>query len=101
MADPDPTSPDAWKRLGEALSTRRPQLNPKHRNRQAFTKDKGLEYRVVYDIEKGARTNFRPETIAGLEAAYGLPAGSFARFREDPTLTEFSAPGTPPLTVHI
>jgi hypothetical protein len=69
----------AWTRLGELLIRRRIELDPRYRNRRAFTAERAVEYRIVNDIELGNRTNYESATIAALEAAYAIPAGSIGR----------------------
>ena len=72
----------AWTRLGELLMRRRIELDPRYRNRRAFTADRAVEYRIVNDIELGRRENYEPGTIAALEAAYAVTPGSFGRVLE-------------------
>ncbi|NJP27064.1 hypothetical protein FLW53_23270 [Microbispora sp. SCL1-1] len=67
---------DDWKRLGDQLVARRVELNDAWSNRSTFTQDTGVDYRVVYDLEKARRTNFSPAMIRRLEKAYQLRAGA-------------------------
>jgi hypothetical protein len=83
------TPPEAWERLARALIARRLDLDPKYKSREAFARDTGMDYRVLFDIEKARRTNFGPITITRLERAYKLQNGSIERFLADPDLTEF------------
>ena len=48
----------AWVRLGELLVRRRIELDPRYRNRRTFTSERGVEYRIVNDIELGRRDNY-------------------------------------------
>lgn len=75
-----PTRPSvaAWQRLGRLLKNRRLQIDPDYSNLTRFCKDRGIDYRLAWDIEKGARTNYRDVTLAGVEAAYQLEAGSIS-----------------------
>ncbi|MGI5153635.1 hypothetical protein [Microbispora sp. CA-102843] len=69
-------SADDWKRLGEQLVARRVELNSDWSNRSKFTHDTGVDYRVVYDLERAKRTNFSGAMIRRLEKAYQLRAGA-------------------------
>lgn len=71
-------APDDWKRLGKQLVARRVDLENAWSNRRRFTDDNGVDYRVVYDIEKARRDNFSPSMIRRLEKAYKLRAGAIA-----------------------
>ena len=83
----------AWTRLGELLMRRRVELDPRYRNRRIFTAERAVEYRIVNDIELGRRQNYEPGTIAALEAAYAVTAGSIGRALEGGNLEPQSAPG--------
>lgn len=65
-----------WKRLGKSLLARRVELDLRYRNRRAFAADVGLDYRVLYDIESGRRSNYADATLHAIERAYQLQAGS-------------------------
>jgi hypothetical protein len=67
-----------WKKLGDSLVERRVQLG--FRSRAAFCEERGVDYRLVYDIEQARRTNFTRSTVAALEVAYALAPGSISRF---------------------
>lgn len=69
----------AWERLGALLVRRRVELDRRYRNRQLFATERGIEYRLVSDIERHRRQNFEETTIAVLEAAYDLAPGSIGR----------------------
>jgi len=88
----------AWTRLGELLMRRRVELDPRYRNRRIFTAERAVEYRIVNDIELGRRQNYEPGTIAVLEAAYAVTAGSIGRALEGGDL-EPQRPAGPKLTV--
>jgi hypothetical protein len=72
MTPPDP----AWERLGQMLFQRRTQLDARYSNRSKFATERGVDYRVVYDIEKARRTNFGDAVLGAIERAYELPAGA-------------------------
>lgn len=65
-----------WKRLGKSLLARRVELDLRYRNRRAFAADVGLDYRVLYDIESGRRSNYSDATLHAIERAYRIQAGS-------------------------
>lgn len=93
-SDPSPR----WQRLGELLIRRRLDLDPRYRNRQVFADERGAEYRIVSDIERGRRSNFHAATIANIERAYGLSSGAIARYVDGGELDEPRprAPEPPP-----
>lgn len=72
----------AWKRLGQLLEARRVELNPTYRNRTAFAAERGVDYRLAFDIETGARTNYRRPTLRSVEVGYGWRPGSIDRVLE-------------------
>lgn len=69
-------SDEAWRRLGDMLIARRVELDSRYKNRRVFSRETGLEYKLIQDIEKVTRTNFRTETLASLEIGYRLKSGS-------------------------
>ncbi|MEU8151690.1 hypothetical protein [Nonomuraea sp. NPDC048901] len=76
-------APD-WKALGDLLVIRRVQLHPQYKNRRKFVADthsgsSDSWYRMITSIETGARDNYGRETLAAMEVAYQLEAGSLAR----------------------
>jgi hypothetical protein len=75
---PDAASHD-WKRLGEQLVRRRIELDPRYSNRQLFAAERGIGYRTVSDLERARRGNYDDSTIAAVEVAYAVTAGSAAR----------------------
>lgn len=66
--------PPEWKRLGGLLTDRRVHLG--YRERTQFCAERGVDYRLVYDIEQARRVNFTRSTIAALEVAYLLRPGA-------------------------
>jgi hypothetical protein len=68
-----------WKRTGESLVRRRIELDPRYANRRLFAAERGLNYRIITDLEHGRRGNYEPSTLTAAEVAYGLAAGSIAR----------------------
>lgn len=69
----------AWRQLGERLTARRPQVDPRFRNRRVFAQENRVDYRVVFDIEKARRSNFSTGTITALEMAYRWKLGSIKK----------------------
>ena len=65
----------AWKRIGEALKRARIELSPRYRNLTLFADERGIDYRVAWDAEHGARDNYRLMTRRAIEAAYEQPHG--------------------------
>lgn len=76
-------TPAAWKRLGELLTRRRVELDVRYQNRTTFTDERGLDYRLAYDIEEARRTNFRKGTLAGIANAYAVTADSLLAVLRD------------------
>lgn len=66
-------------RLGALLIRRRIEMDPRYRKRTVFAQERGLHWRLLYDIEKARRDTFSDETIAAVEAAYQWQEGSVAR----------------------
>jgi hypothetical protein len=66
----------AWLRLGELLTARRAELDPRFVNRRRFAEARRVNERVVADIERGRRTNFTHEMLRALEVAYALEMGA-------------------------
>ena len=62
-----PESGEAWQRLGEMLEGRRVALDPKYRNLVRFTAERGIDYRLAWDVEHAARTNYRRPTLTAIE----------------------------------
>lgn len=58
------------------LSHRRVEIDRRYSNLTRFCKENSIDYRLAWDLEKGARENYRPVTLAGVELAYRLEAGS-------------------------
>jgi hypothetical protein len=82
----------SWERLGELLVHRRVEIDLRYRNRQLFADERGLNWRLLYDIERAKRTNFEPETKAAIEVAYMLAPGSVDRVLAGGELEPQSAP---------
>jgi hypothetical protein len=70
---------DAWAHAGELLVQRRIEIDPRYRNRRLFAEERGLNWRLLHDIERAKRRNFEPETITAVEVAYRLVRGSLGR----------------------
>ena len=93
-----PSRPSAaWERLGEMLVRRRLELDPRYRNRQTFSRERGPRlYRVFSDVELGKRSSYKPSTLAEIEAAYQLEPGSIGRFLDGGDLEAPEAGGSEP-----
>ena len=76
LAQMDQAATADWKRLGAQLTQRRVELDPRYMNRSLFCAERGLNYRLTYDIESGARTNYGTITLRAIEVAYGLAMGA-------------------------
>lgn len=88
--------PDAnWKRLGEQLVRRRIELDPRYSNRQLFAAERGVNYRVVSDVERGRRDNYEDGTVTALEVAYAVAPGSIGRALAGGGLDPLPAPAPP------
>ena len=72
---PSPSAAD-WRRLGELLTRRRVELDLRYQNRTTFSAERGIDYRLAYDVEEAKRTNFRRTTLAGIAAAYAVTLDS-------------------------
>lgn len=73
----------AWQRLGEMLQRRRIGLDRRYTGRgglTAFTTDRGINYRVAWDIENAKRDNYTRATRREIEIAYELPARAIDEF---------------------
>lgn len=79
--------PADWERVGELLQQQRVTLDPRYRNRALFGRERGINYRLVQDIETGARDNYGVATLTQIEAAYGLPSGAILAELRDSVLT--------------
>lgn len=90
---------EAWERLGEMLVRRRLELDPRYRNRRTFTREHAPDlYRIVNDIELGRRDNYEPATLAAIEAAYSLPAGTIGRLLDGQLATSDGPSAAPERT---
>jgi hypothetical protein len=69
-----------WKRLGQLLEQQRVQLDTRYANMTLFAAERGVDYRLCWDAEHGARDNYRRATLAALEIAYGLEPRSIEAF---------------------
>jgi hypothetical protein len=71
-----------WDRLGKMLEQRRAELNPRWRDLTVFAEERGLNWRLAWDIEKNRRTSYRSVTLTAIEVSYGWQPGSIARVLE-------------------
>jgi hypothetical protein len=65
-----------WARLGELLRQRRVEMDPRWRDLTLFAGERGLNWRLAWDIEENRRTSYRPITLSAIEVAYGWQPGS-------------------------
>src|SRR6185437_16171420 len=84
-----------WSKLGELLTLRRVELDPRYQNRTVFCEERGLDYRLAYDIEEARRVNFRKTTLAGVAAAYAVTLDSLLAVLEGKAAGLEPAPGRP------
>ena len=71
-----PASREDWGRVGPMLAARRVQISARYANRRVFADEAGLNWRMLYDAERGRRATFRTETVRAFETAYRLEPGS-------------------------
>jgi lysophospholipase L1-like esterase len=93
----------AWQRLGELLQLRRADLG--YRRRPAFTRDRGINIRLVTDIENAYRPNtFLTPTLRDIAQAYQVTYDSLIAVlagKEDELSAAAPAPAggwVPPVT---
>lgn len=67
-----------WARLGTTLRDRRIRDLGVDRL-TSFSRDHGIGYRILTDLESGRRVNFASRTKAAVERAYALPEGALDR----------------------
>jgi hypothetical protein len=83
-----------WDRLGKLLEQRRVEMNPRYRDLTLFAEERGLNWRLAWDIEKNRRTSYRDLTLSAIEVGYGWAPGSIRRVLGggDPELAARPAP---------
>ena len=83
-----------WDRLGKLLEQRRVEMNPRYRDLTLFAQERGLNWRLAWDIEKNRRTSYRDLTLSAIEVGYGWAAGSIRRVLDggEPELAARPAP---------
>lgn len=95
-----------WIRLGELLAARRAGLGPDyegHGGRAAFARDRGVNLKLIQDIELNGRENFTPPTLRdAIAPAYGVTYESIRRALDGGELEPLPPPQashtfTPPL----
>lgn len=69
-----------WQQLGKLLEQRRGEIDPRYANLTAFTEERGLDYRLCWDLEHGRRDNYRRLTLSAVEVGYMLEPGVIAAF---------------------
>ena len=67
-----PASREDWGRVGRMLAARRVQISARYANRRVFADESGLNWRLLYDAERGRRATFKTETVRAFETAYRL-----------------------------
>jgi hypothetical protein len=67
---------DRWAALGGLLQQRRVELDRRYRNRKVFAEERKINYRLVQDMETGARKNYELSTLTDADIAYGWAPGS-------------------------
>lgn len=65
---------DRWGRLGKEI--RRARRSRGFRTLEDFSTRAGIKPRTLSDLERGARSNFSPETLGAVEDALGWVPGS-------------------------
>lgn len=83
------------------LEARRAELDPAFRNLTLFARERGIDYRLAWDIEHGRRANYRRVTLTAIEIAYGWQPGSIRRVldgREPVPVAGIPAPPRPRYT---
>jgi hypothetical protein len=74
------TTDDAgWVRVGDMLQVQRVELSPRYKNLALFCREREIDYRLAWDVENHARTNYRRGTRTSIEIAYGWQPGSIER----------------------
>jgi hypothetical protein len=76
VASSNPEHP--WAHLGNVLRDRRIRDLGVDRLTE-FSRDRGIGYRILTDLESGRRVNFASRTKAAVERAYDLPEGALDR----------------------
>ena len=76
-----PTAGSDWDHLGEALTERRVQIEPRYKNLRLFARETGLNWRLLFDIEHHKRETFEPETLMAIASAYRVTYRSVRDFR--------------------
>lgn len=71
-----------WARVGAMLENRRAELDPRYRNMKIFERERGIDYRLAWDIEHARRDTYRRVTLTAIEVAYGWQPGSIHRVLE-------------------
>ena len=65
-----------WKRVGELLEQRRVEIDTRYANLRLFAEERGIDYRLAWDLEHGARANYRRPTLTAAEVSYAWRPGS-------------------------
>lgn len=54
------------------------EIDPRYSNLRLFAAERGIDYRLAWDLEHGARGNYRRPTLMAAEVAYRWAEGSVA-----------------------
>lgn len=68
-----------WARLGGLLEQRRISLDPRWRDLTAFARERGINWRMCWDLEHNKRVSYRPDSLTAVEVAYRWAPGSIRR----------------------
>lgn len=86
-----PTADD-WVRLGDLLKRRRVLIDRRYRKRELFAEERGINRRLVSDIEQARRANFTLASLFDLEDAYDLAQGNIEEILAGGELRPRNAP---------
>ena len=70
-----------WHRLGEELRRRREEdMPPRYANLTLFASERGINHRLAWNLEHGAKASYRRDSIRKAEIAYQLSRGYIDTF---------------------
>ncbi len=69
-----------WEALAELLIQKRVEISPRYHKRSVFAREHGLNYRLIFDIERHHRRDFSLPTIIAIEQIYKLGPGFIRQF---------------------
>jgi hypothetical protein len=88
-----PAQRPGWEQLGVDLESARVELDPRYANLSLFAEERGIDYRLAWDIEHGRRTNYRRPTLRAIEVAYGLETAAIDTYLRDGGRLQVRPPG--------